>query len=369
MKLQSFLSRRAAGPDRGRGAVRADLAWAAGGFGRGAALTVLMILAAGGAPAQPKKIVVAGLSEGQVAELRESSTGARIVAASGDALMTEIADADAVIGTINANMVRAGKKLRWVQIGSAGVERYLHLAPPDLRDSDIVLTNGKIIQGPEIADHAFALLLTLTRGIAQLLPHQRDGAWRRGKVTGMVELQGKTAVVVGVGGIGTQIAVRAKGFGMRVIGVDPKDIPYAPHVDRMVKPDRIDTVLPEADVLFVSAPHTPESDRMIGARQFELLKPGAYFVAVSRGRLYDMDALVKALDSKRLAGAGVDVTDPEPLPENHPLWQFPNAVITPHIAGGSDNIGRRRMDLFKENIRRFVNGEPLLNVVDKQKGY
>ena len=369
MKRQSSIRRRAAGPNRTDAMGSANCARAAGVPGRGAAIAALLAFAAGGLLAQQAKIVVTGLSEGQVAELRESSPGARIVAASGDALMTEITDADAVIGTINANMVRAGKKLRWVQIGSAGVERYLHLAPPDLRDSGIVLTNGKIIQGPEIADPAFALLLTLTRGISQLLPHQRDGAWRRGKVTGMVELQGKTAVVVGVGGIGTQIAVRAKGFGMRVIGVDPKDIPYAPHVDRLVKPDRIDTVLPEADVLFVSAPHTPESDRMIGARQFELLKPGAYFVAVSRGRLYDMDALVKALDSKRLAGAGVDVTDPEPLPENHPLWQFPNAVITPHIAGGSDNVGRRRMDLFKENIRRFVDGEPLLNVVDKQKGY
>jgi phosphoglycerate dehydrogenase-like enzyme len=371
MGFQSLIGigRRAVASNGDGGAVRGYPARAAGGLGGSAALAALLVVAAGGAAAQPKKIVVTGLTDGQVAELRESSPEARVVPAQGDALLREIADADAMIGTINAELVRAGKKLRWVQIGSAGVERYLHLASPDLRDSDIVLTNGKIIQGPEIADHAFALLLTLTRGIAQLLPQQRDGLWRRGKVTGMVELQGKTAVVVGVGGIGTQIAVRAKGFGMHVIGVDPKDIPYAPHVDRLVKPDRIDTVLPQADVLFVSAPHTPESDRMIGARQFELMKPGAYFVAVSRGRLYDMDALVKALDSKRLAGAGVDVTEPEPLPENHPLWQFPNVVITPHIAGGSDNVGQRRMDLFKENIRRFVNGEPLLNVVDKQKGY
>jgi phosphoglycerate dehydrogenase-like enzyme len=137
----------------------------------------------------------------------------------------------------------------------------------------------------------------------------------------------------------------------------------------VVDPERLDEVLPEAHVLFIAAPHTPASDKMIGPSQFDLLPKGAYFVAVSRGKVYDMDALVKSLDSRRLAGAGVDVTDPEPLPSAHPLWKFPNVIITPHIAGGSDGVDLRRLDLYKENIRRFVDGEPLLNVVDKRKGY
>jgi len=318
--------------------------------------------------AQPKKILVTGLAPDQVAELQAAAPGARIVAAAPERLLDEIPDADAIIGTISPELVRAGKRLKWVQIGSAGVERYLHLSTPELRDSDIVLTNCKIIQGPEIADHAFALLLALTRGVNRYLDAQKQEDWARSRFP-LIELRDKTAVIVGVGGIGMQIAVRAKACGMKVIGVDPEDIPYAPHLDELVRPDRLDRVLPRADVLFISAPHTPASHRMIGPQQFELLKKGAYFIAVSRGQLYDGEALVKALDSQRLAGAGLDVTNPEPLPKGHPLWKFPNVVITPHVAGGSDGVGRRRLELYKENIRRFLAGEPLLNVVDKQKGY
>jgi phosphoglycerate dehydrogenase-like enzyme len=140
-------------------------------------------------------------------------------------------------------------------------------------------------------------------------------------------------------------------------------------VARVVKPDQLDAVLPEADVVFVAAPHTPYSHKMFGARQFSLMKKGAYFIAVSRGRLYDLEPMVRALESNHLAGAGVDVTDPEPLPAGHPLWKCPNAIITPHIAGRSDKDRARMIGTIKENIRRFVEGKPLLNVVDKQKGY
>jgi phosphoglycerate dehydrogenase-like enzyme len=156
---------------------------------------------------------------------------------------------------------------------------------------------------------------------------------------------------------------------MKVIGVDPEDIPYSPFWQKVVKPDTLDEVLPQADVVFISAPHTEKSHKMMGPRQFELLKKGAYFIAVSRGGIYDLDALVKALDSKRVAGAGVDVTDPEPLPKGHSLWKFENAIITPHIAGRSDLDRDRMLGTVKENIRRFGEGQPLINVVDKQKGY
>jgi phosphoglycerate dehydrogenase-like enzyme len=156
---------------------------------------------------------------------------------------------------------------------------------------------------------------------------------------------------------------------MKVIGVDPKDIPYLPFLERTVPPDRLDSVLPEADVVFVSAPHTRGSEKMIGARQFGLMKKGGYFIVVSRGKLYDGMALAQALEMKQLAGAGLDVTDPEPLPKGHPLWKFENVIITPHIAGRSDGEDPRYIALFKENLRRFAAGEPLLHVVDKQKGY
>ena len=185
----------------------------------------------------------------------------------------------------------------------------------------------------------------------------------------MFELNGKTAVIIGVGGIGSQIAQRAHGFSMNVIGVDIRDIPPSATVQRVVPPDMLDSVLPEADVVFVSVPHTKKSEGMMGARQFEMMKQGSYFIAMSRGKIYDHQALVKALDSKRLAGAGLDATDPEPLPKGHSLWKFPNVVITPHTSGGSDNLQARLDYIVKETIRRFGVGLQLLNVVDKKEGF
>lgn len=315
-----------------------------------------------------KKILFSGPAE-LARELATASPKARIVPVTDETVMREIVDADAFIGAITPAQVRAGKKLRWVQTMSAGVEGVLHMSGGnDLRDSDIILTNDKIVQGPEIADHAMALLLMLSRNLYAFYDAKSREQWR-GSADPGIELNGKTAIVVGLGGIGTQIAVRANAFGMKIIAVDPEDKPFLPFVQRTVKPDQLDAVLPEADVVFISAPHTPQSYKMMGARQFELMKKGSYFVAVSRGAIYDMNGLVKALDSKRLAGAGVDVTDPEPLPAGHPLWKFPNALITPHVAGQSDRIMERIAANVRANIQRFVDGRPLLNVVDKRKGY
>lgn len=329
---------------------------------------IAVLLAVAAAPAllaQTRKIVVTGLPPEAVRELQAVTSAATVVAANRQDLAAQAADADAILGTINPQVFRTAKKLKWVQVFSAGVEGYRF---PELVSSGVVLTNAKIVQGPNIADHAMALLLTLTRGLHETIPARASEEWRRGK-SRQIELNGKTAVVIGVGGIGSQIAQRAHAFGMTVIGVDPKDMPINPYVSRMAYPDRLDTVLPAADVVFVAAPLTPESENMMGPRQFELLKPGAYFIAVSRGKLYDTGALVKALDAKRLAGAGLDVTNPEPLPKGHPLWRFENVVITAHSAGQSDRVQERIMALVKENIARFVDGQPLLNVVDKQKGY
>jgi phosphoglycerate dehydrogenase-like enzyme len=284
--------------------------------------------------------------------------------------MGENADADAFIGVIRPEQVKAGKKLKWVQVNSAGVENVLFKSGTnDLRDSSIVLTNNKIVQGPEIADHAFAMLLMLTRRLNLYAGNQKEQVWRTPQPAPVIELRGKTAAVIGMGGIGNQIATRAWAFGMTVIGIDPEDKPFTPFVTKVVKPDQIDEVIPQADVVFISAPDTPLSHKLMGPKQFEEMKPHSYFIAVSRGGLYSMDGLVKALDSKRLDGAGVDVTDPEPLPKGHPLWAFDNAVITPHIAGRSDRDAERMTGTIKENVRRFLDGKPLLNVVDKQKGY
>jgi D-2-hydroxyacid dehydrogenase (NADP+) len=321
------------------------------------------------ASAQQKKIVVSNFGPELIQELQGVTDKARIVPVNRSNVMTEIGDADAYVGAITPAEVRAGKNLKWVQSMSAGVERMLFQSGGnDLRDSNIILTNNKIVQGPEIADHALAMLLMLSRDLYLMYANKQEALWSSESFHG-IELNGKTAVVVGVGGIGTQIAVRANAFGMTVIGVDPEDKPFMPFLKEVVKPDQFDRVLPMADVVFISAPDTPKSHKMMGGRQFELMKKNSYFIAVSRGGLYDMDGLVKGLDERKLAGAGVDVTDPEPLPKGHALWKFKNAIITPHVAGRSDNSETRMLGTIKENIRRFVAGEPLINVVDKQKGY
>ena len=321
--------------------------------------------------AQPLKIVVqnpAVLKELEASG--EMPPQVKLVAASGAALTKEIADADAFIGSaLNEAQLKAAKKLRWVQSWSAGVENQLFLSGNTLmRDSAIVLTNNRIVEGPELADHALAMLLTLTRQLPRFMANQSKETWQAGS-QGILVLKDKTAVVIGVGGAGFNIATRAWAFGMTVIGVDPEDYPMTPIIKKYVKPDQLDEVLPEADVVFVSAPHTEQSRHMMGKKQFELMKQGSYFVAVSRGGLYDMNSLVTALDSKRLAGAGVDVTEPEPLPKGHPLWKFSNVIITPHVAGRSDQDYGRMVGTARENIKRFAAGKPLINVVNKQKGY
>ena len=330
------------------------------------ALALLSVALCG---AQQLKILVAGQSPETIADWQTASDKVKLVRVTSETAMGEIADADAYIGNISPELVKAGKKLRWVQTLSAGVEQVLHKTGSDaLAKSDIVLTNNQIVQGPEIADHAMALLLAHTRFLPTYMQRQADENWQ-GRPYTLVELNGKNALVIGMGGIGLQIAIRAWAHGMNVVGVDPEDIAYLPYVDKIVKPDMLDSVIGDADVVFMAAPHTPASHKMIGPSQFDAMKQGAYFIAVSRGGTYDLNSLVKALDSKKLAGAGVDVTDPEPLPKGHALWKMDNVIITPHIAGRSDMDRGRMLGIVKSNIKRFAEGQRLHNVVDKQKGY
>lgn len=320
--------------------------------------------------AQTKKILVAYNNPDLVEKLKATGSQVRVVPVTQANVMSELPDADAFVGEITSDQVKAAKNLKWVAIMSAGVERVLFPADgtDDLRRSNITLTNNKIVQGPEIADHALAMLLMLSRNLYVLYKNDQAQIWDPKSFHG-IELRGKTALIVGVGGVGSQIALRANAFGMTVIGVDPEDKPFLPFVDRIVKPDQLDEVMPLADVVFMSVPDTPKSHKMMGERQFQLMKKNSYFIAVSRGGVYEMNALVKALDEKKLAGAGVDVTDPEPLPKGHALWQFPNAIVTPHIAGRSDQDANRMVGTIVENAKRFVAGMPMINVVDKQKGY
>ena len=197
-------------------------------------------------------------------------------------------------------------------------------------------------------------------------PAQEWNARRPGVV--LDELMGKTLLVIGLGGIGSEIARRAHAFGMRVLATDPKVLERPLYVEELRRPDAFHALLPHADVVASAVPLTRQSRGMIASREFAMMKRGVILINVSRGKVVDTDALIAALDSGQVAAAGLDVTDPEPLPKGHPLWSR-NVIITPHSAGQSPGGERRRHEVFRENLRRFAAGEMLLNVVDKSVGY
>ncbi len=318
------------------------------------------------------KIVVGRLSGEQVSKLQKTVPGAKLIAVGSSAeALTQIEDADALIGFADEALVRKGKRLRWIQVLSAGVDRYRYKA---LVDSDITLTNAKIIQGPNVADQAMALLLVLTRQVHRAVRLGPKDGWdntrtalRAGKT---IELAGKLMLVVGYGGIGSAIAERGHGFGMRIEAIDPK--PEKPHptwVEAIHLPQNLLEALPRADVVVVAVPLTAETENMFNTEAFAAMKTGSYLVNIARGKVVDTPALMHALESGKLAGAGLDVTEPEPLPQGHPLWQLDNVVITPHMGGTSDQVMERRLELVEHNLRAFVAGEALRNVVDKRRGY
>jgi phosphoglycerate dehydrogenase-like enzyme/glyoxylase-like metal-dependent hydrolase (beta-lactamase superfamily II) len=316
---------------------------------------------------KPRRIVVPNVMPARLAELKRVAPEVEFIPVKSVADAAKAAgDADAVLGFCTADIVKAGGKLRWIQVGHAGVEKDLN---PELVNSKIVLTNTQRLYGPQVADQAFALLLSLTRGVREVLPGEiHEMAWRKPKDQPQ-ELHGKTMLVVGLGGIGTRIAQRAHAFGMKVLAVDPKEMERPAFVFSLDKPAKLMALLPRADVLVLACPLTPQTRGLMGVDQLKAMKKTAYVINIARGGIIQTDALVKALEQKQLAGAGLDVTDPEPLPPGHPLWKLTNVVITPHIGGQSGDSMERVWRLWRENVRRFVAGEPLLCVVDKAKGY
>lgn len=269
---------------------------------------------------------------------------------------------------VTPGMLRGAGPLRWMQSWSAGVERYVRMEPLRDRD-DVVLTNMAGMYGPVIAEHVFGMLLAHTRNLSHYLEADREGVWSPADRSTMSALQGRTMLVVGLGGIGSEIAVRAHAFGMRVLGTVRTARPAPAYVDYLGTGDELAALLPQADIVVLAVPLTDETRGMIDATALSAMPEGAWIVNIARGPVVDTDALVDALRDGHVGAAFLDVTDPEPLPEGHPLWTLENVYITPHTAGGAELSGERAMALFTENLRRFSMGEPLLNVVDKSAGY
>ncbi len=304
-------------------------------------------------------------SHGRTLAVAESVPEVDFVIVPRDSVPAVIGAADAFVGTPTLKLLARAPRLRWIQTQGGGVDGLIF---PELRDSRIVLTSAKIVKGPAMADHAMGLLLALTRQIWRGVEARQHGSWAA-EGYDPIELAGKTALIIGLGGAGTQIAERAFASGMRVIATDPKDIPIMRAVDRVERPERLPDLIPLADVIVVAAPLTDRTRRLFGTGEFGAMKRGVYFINISRGGLVDTDALVRALREGRVAGAGLDVVTPEPLPADHPLWKMKNVIITPHLAGQSDQGPAHRSALIIENTRRFVRGLPLRNVADKTLGY
>jgi phosphoglycerate dehydrogenase-like enzyme len=283
--------------------------------------------------------------------------------------LAAVADADAYLGRIPREVfLAAGPRLRWVHASGAGIETLA--AIPELVASEVVVTNVRGGHAPCIADHTFAMLLALTRRLPDLWADQRQHVWKRpGGIGGMRALPGATMAIVGLGNIGRAIAQRAVAFDMRVLGVDINPGAVPPGVEAVWGLERLDEALGQAEVVAVAAPLTPETRHLIDARRVGLLKPGAYLLVVSRGGIVDEPALIAALVEGRLAGAGLDVQSREPLPADDPLWDAPNLILTPHCSGASELTRERVWAITDENVRRFVTGQPLINVCDKRAGF
>jgi phosphoglycerate dehydrogenase-like enzyme len=304
-----------------------------------------------------------------LARLRAAHPGVRFVATRDPvALRGEIADADAFVGHPTPEQLAAATRLRWVQFPSVGAE-WIHDLPT-LVASDVPVTTVRGSFSQTIAEHAFALLLALTRGLPFWQRQQAARAWGGdGRAEPrLVALAGATMVVLGFGSIGRAVARRGLGFEMRVVGVDRHDVP--PMEGVVTRPlDQLEAALDEADALVVTVPITPRTRGMLSRRELARLRPGGYLIVVSRGGVVDELALVEALRSGHLAGAGLDVTAQEPPPPDSRLWDAPNLVLTPHNSGVSPLTGELRWGIIDQNVGRFRRGEPLLNVIDKQLGY
>jgi phosphoglycerate dehydrogenase-like enzyme len=323
--------------------------------------------AARGAAAERSSVLVPELSPKQLAELRALAPEADLIICKNhrDALK-HAPEAHATFGFISPEIIKAATNLRWAQQTSAGVEGILSIA--ELVERPIVLTNMQRTYAPEIADQAIGYLLCFTRGLSHFIQNKGREEWSRPRELVLEELEGKTMLILGMGGIGSHIARRAAAFGMEILATDPKVIERPQFVAELHKPEALHRLLPRAHVVSSAVPLTPATNKLLGASELAMLRKGSIIINVSRGKVIDTSALVAAMQSGQVAAAGLDVTDPEPLPPGHALWKL-NVIITPHSAGQSPGGYERAYELFRENLRRFTRGEMLLNVVDKKAGY
>ncbi len=279
--------------------------------------------------------------------------------------LAAIPQAVGMYGDLTPALLERAESLRWLQTPVAGLERYMF---PELAKSDVVVSNMAKIYSDMIADHAFCFILMFARGIHLYMRRQIRGEWRKG--TPVRHLGDCTLGVIGLGGIGSELARRGKAHDMRVIAVDARP-DAAPgrnlELDALWPQERLHDLMAESDFAVSCVPQTPETVGLIGAAEIGRMKPSAYLINISRGVVVKLDALVAALESGGIAGAALDVYETEPLPAEHPLWKMENVILTPHVAADNPHVPQRRIDTLRDNLRRYLAGETPRNIVDKRR--
>ena len=303
-------------------------------------------------------------------DLREKHPSIEFVEAYADAeVRREVRDAEVVFGYLTGAQFAEARRLRWIQTPDAGMEG-LFRATPAIGETDVVVTNARGAGAPMIGEHAVALMLAFARGLVDFMHLKREHRWDQGHGLSIVQmLGGKTAGVVGLGRSGMEIAWRCGALGMDVIALDKHPRDGAPAVEDVWPLDRLPDLLAQSDFVIVTVPYSPENENMIGASELGLMKATAYVIVTSRGRIVEHGALVAALRERRISGAALDTVFEEPLPADDPLWELDNVIVTPHIAGNSPELDERTYAVLEDNLRRYVGGQPLLNVVDKDLWY
>jgi phosphoglycerate dehydrogenase-like enzyme len=279
-------------------------------------------------------------------------------------------DADAFLGYCIPQLFDSELTVAWIHSMAVGVENCIN--SQSIQELAPTLTNAQRLSGPEIAEHAIGLMFALVRRLDQYGIAQQEHKWDRGLAPGddkVWEIAGKTMLVVGLGGIGTETAKRADGLGMKVIATRNSSRSGPEFVDYVGLSDELLALAKQADIVVNTVPLTAKTTGLFDAKFFEAMKETAYFINIARGKSVETSDLIKALDTGQLAGAGLDVTDPEPLPKDHPLWSQPRVIITPHVAYRSEQLRERNILLAIENLKRFIAGEPIYSVVNIKRGY
>jgi phosphoglycerate dehydrogenase-like enzyme len=291
-----------------------------------------------------------------------------VVAEPGTDAAPLLATADAAFGMLTPALLAAATRLRWLQAPAAAPPPAFFF--PELVAHPVVITNLRGVYRDNLANHIMAYVLAFARGLPRYGAAQARAEWQRHfDDTGILDLAATTMVLVGVGEVGAATAARAKAFGIRVIGVDSFPERVRAAVDELHPTADLDQLLPRADWVVLTVPHTPATEGFMNAARFAAMKPGAFFVNVGRGETTRLDDLTAALQRGAIAGAALDVFEPEPLPHDHPLWHTPNVIITPHVAGFGTDTDAERQAVVVENAHHFLAGEPLRYVIDKALRY